>query len=149
MSGSRRSEFLTNEDSVAKVFNPPTGNRIKCGRAERLTCTQTETCMVPGTTHCFIHYESFMERSVIVGAVSSDREEFCATPNQQNILAIHYTQQRPTLLQFLNENSVFQICSFSIAHISPHTMCSHSTRAGLPRAQICPNEEWPSSEIGV
>src|SRR5215469_9051324 len=122
--GSRRREFLTNENLVAETFNPPTGNGVKGRRPQRLTCTQTETGMVPRTAHCVVNHQPIGERAVIVRAVRTDCKQLCATAHHQDVFSIDDARELPMVRDPGNGNSTLQVKFFNVIHIQPHSAYS-------------------------
>lgn len=51
---------------------------------------------MPGATHCSIDYKTIGKRTVIMGAMWGDGEDFVSHSHQENVLAINMTDERPS-----------------------------------------------------
>jgi hypothetical protein len=68
-------------------------DRIQRGRAESLTGAQTEAGMMPWASNRIAHEKALFERSTVMRADGTDREQFIAAPYKEHRFAERVTEQ--------------------------------------------------------
>ena len=78
---------------VAHLFDAPTRNRVQRRRAESLTGAQAEAGMMPRASNRIAHEKPLFERSAVVRADGTDREQLIAAPDKQHRFAVRVPEQ--------------------------------------------------------
>ena len=86
-------DLLTDDDLVATTFDMPAGDGIECRRAKRLAVVQTETRVVPGTSHRVADELSLHEWPAVMRTCRADRKILVLHPRDQDGLVVRMSQQ--------------------------------------------------------
>lgn len=100
--------LFPDEDLATALLDIPAINRAQSRCAYCLTAAHIEACMVPRTAHRFPNYDAVRKRSMIMAAVSADREQFRTRANQQHFLVADVANQ-PTIDEVGERNTLRQI----------------------------------------
>ena len=91
-------EFLPHEELVSHLLHPPAGQGVQARRGQHFAATQAEAGMVQGAAHGFTHYESLVQRSVVVSAFGAHGGIGIPQVHQQYAVFAHMTEQRSALV---------------------------------------------------
>jgi hypothetical protein len=80
----RRLQFLAYECHALALFDLPAWQAVQRGWTQRRTGPQTEAGMMPGTADRIADNESLSQRTAIVGAGGSDRQQVATAPHEQS-----------------------------------------------------------------
>jgi hypothetical protein len=86
-------DLLPNEDLIAALLDPPTGERVEGGRAQGFAASQIESRMVPRTVDTVGVHETIHERPMVVTAMRFDREDLASRLDQQHLLITDVTDK--------------------------------------------------------
>ena len=95
------------------MLDSPTGDRIQRRRTQRLASAKAETCVVPRATDGVAGHETFGERTVIVRAMRTDREESVAATEEDRIFGIDAPTQHAAVPEIVNGDPLREIGSAS------------------------------------
>ena len=89
--------FSRTKAIVANPLHAPACDRIQRRRAQGFTGAQTETRVMPGTTHRVVDDEALGEWSVIVRAIGADGEQGLATAHEDRLFGFDAPEDHPTI----------------------------------------------------
>jgi hypothetical protein len=105
----RLSALLTHEDFAVALFDPPRVDWTESRRAQRFSGPEIEAGVMPRTSHRIVDNEALRERTIVVGALSADRENVSATAHEQNRVLSDMAGELGAVWQFVSGNSQRQI----------------------------------------
>src|SRR3984893_14734288 len=83
-SASCRLDFFPDIDCPVLLLDTPARDWVQRRRAQRLSGTQAETGVVPGTADSVLDEDPLGERTVVVSAFGADREQLLTATRQQH-----------------------------------------------------------------
>jgi hypothetical protein len=97
---------------------------------QRFSGPEIETGVMPGTSHRIVDNEALRERTIVVGALSADRENVSAAAHEQNRVLSDMADELGAVWQFAGGNSQRQIGAHWLRLLFSHSVLP---RLFLPR----------------
>jgi hypothetical protein len=97
---------------------------------QRFSGPEIEAGVMPRTSHRIVDNEALRERTIVVGALSADREDLSAAAQEQNRVLSDMADQLPAVWQFADGNSQRQIGADWLRLLFSHSVLP---RLFLPR----------------
>ncbi len=121
-------ELRANVRRGVPLFDKPAGYRLQRRRAKRLTGTQAEAGVMPGTAHRLVHQQPVPERGAIVGADGPDREQCGPAPHEQHRFAVRVPEQHGPIGEARERHAPGEVRSAEMLFCSGHPIFSPVSR---------------------
>jgi hypothetical protein len=107
--GRNRRRFPAHEYLALSLLDRKTRQWAQGRRAQRLTCAQAETGMVPGAAHGIVNQQPLGQIRVIMGAMCPDREQRRAAAHEQNLFGSGITDELAAIAKLPRVDALGQI----------------------------------------
>src|SRR5690606_13525575 len=97
-------QLLAHADAVAAFDDAVAGNGLE-RRRRRLTGTELETRVMPGTADGAVSDDAFTERPTVVGAHAAHGKQLAVAPRQHDWLAVSMTEQQTSVRDIAGGNA--------------------------------------------
>ena len=116
----RRFELFADIDFSVLLFDPPAPDRVQRRGAQCLSGAQAKAGVVPGASDGIRHQHPLGERTVIMGALGTDREERSTGSRQQHGLARGLPQNHAALGKIRERDPSSQVGSVEFRFLFAH-----------------------------
>ena len=96
----RLSALLADKDLAVALFDAPRVDWTERRGAQGFAGAKIEAGVMPGTSHRIVDNEALRERTIVVGALSADRENVSAAAHEQNRVLSDMADQLAAVWQF-------------------------------------------------
>jgi hypothetical protein len=135
----RLSALLGDKDLAIPLFDAPRVDWTERRGAQGLASAKIKTGVMPGTSHRIVDNEALRERTIVVSALSADREQVGAAAHEQNRVLSDMADQLGAIRQFGESNSLREVRTNRCG-----LFCSHSVLPAILRARASRPEDSPT-----
>src|SRR5262249_18017738 len=104
-------DLLPHECFPVATLDSKARHGIECRRGDRFTRAQAETGMMPGTSHGVADDQPLCERSTVMGAGRSDREQLITAAHEEYRVIPDMPTDHPSIRHITEGNALGEIRS--------------------------------------